>query len=919
MKERFTALYERLSRDDEQQGESNSIVNQKKYLEDYARSKGFHNIRHFTDDGYTGTNFNRPGFQAMLEEINAGNVDVVLIKDMSRLGRNYLQVGFYTEMVFPEKGVRFIAVNNGIDSDNPTENEFTPFLNIMNEWYAKDTSKKIKAVFRNRMENGLRCSGAIPYGFYRKPDDKQTLYIDEEAAEVVRRIFKMAASGIPAGKIAETLTNEKILIPAAYQDRASNQVSRNHTYFDPYYWSRSTVISILNKQEYLGHTVLGKTITENFKTKKRRKAKPEELLFFPNTHEAIIDQETWDMAQKHRKRAPKRVANGTYTHRLSGLVFCADCGSRLSYNAPSSRKIEAGTVKESDSKFECSKFRNRFHNCSAHYITAANLEAAILQATKLVTSYVLQNEDAFVSELMEQWESRQQQFSSDDKKELANAKNRLTELDSLIQGLYENQIKGIMSERQTQRLMAQYDQEQFSIENRIKELEDNINSDVSQKPDANRFIALIKKYKDFDEITDSMLYDLIDRVEVHNATGGQTRYRYQQIDVGFSFIGQYLPPMPTITEEERRAKIDEYYAEKKKAKGRKQCIRKKNALNDLKRRAKTDPEAAKELARYLENKREQSRLARERAKAKREADPEYQAQREAKRIERNKKNLERYYRNHIPIVELEKLAENDPQMAEVLATRRAKQAEKNRENVRRRLERMERDPEYAALTKARQAESERKHNEQRRKRLEDLKRRAETDPEAAAELQAMKDRHEASWKRSRAKKYARMETDPEYAAIEKAKNCERAKRAYRARKAKLEGLRERAKTDPEAAKELEAYNKYQSDATMKSRRKLIEEAKTDPQAAKKLRAKRDHFNEWAKNHEAELVEQAKTDPKAAAKLADIKKRRSEATIRCRDKKRELAKTDPAIAAELEARRQYMREYNKRYRQEHKVS
>ena len=193
MKEKITALYERLSRDDEQQGESNSIVNQKKYLEDFAKAKGFRNIRHFTDDGYTGTNFNRPGFNALLDEINAGNVAVLCIKDMSRLGRNYLQVGFYTEMLFPEKGVRFIAVNNSIDSDNPTENEFTPFLNIMNEWYARDTSKKIKAVFRNRMENGLRCSGAIPYGYYRKPDDKQQLYVDEEAA-IARLEGKLPAS-----------------------------------------------------------------------------------------------------------------------------------------------------------------------------------------------------------------------------------------------------------------------------------------------------------------------------------------------------------------------------------------------------------------------------------------------------------------------------------------------------------------------------------------------------------------------------------------------------------------------------------------------------------------------------------------------------------------------------------------------------
>ena len=213
---KITALYERLSRDDEQAGESNSILNQKKYLEEYARQKGLRNIRHFYDDGYSGTNFNRPGFTALLEEIEAGRVDTLVVKDLSRFGRNYLQVGYYTEIVFPKKGVRFIAINNNVDSANPTENDFTPFLNIMNEWYAKDTSNKIRAVFKSRMQDGKRCSGSIPYGYKRIPGDKQTLYVDEEAAAVVRKIFEMAANGSSMAKIAQTLSDEKILIPSAY-------------------------------------------------------------------------------------------------------------------------------------------------------------------------------------------------------------------------------------------------------------------------------------------------------------------------------------------------------------------------------------------------------------------------------------------------------------------------------------------------------------------------------------------------------------------------------------------------------------------------------------------------------------------------------------------------------------------------------
>ncbi|MBP3900569.1 MAG: recombinase family protein, partial [Blautia sp.] len=471
MKEKITALYERLSRDDEQQGESNSIVNQKKYLEDFAKAKGFRNIRHFTDDGYTGTNFNRPGFNALLDEINAGNVAVLCIKDMSRLGRNYLQVGFYTEMLFPEKGVRFIAVNNSIDSNSPIENEFTPFLNIMNEWYARDTSKKIKAVFKNRMENGLRCSGAIPYGYYRKPDDKQQLYVDEEAAVVIRRIFKMAAEGVPVTRIAEILTEERVMNPAAHQEVAYGTESRNHRYSDPCLWNNGTVIKIIERQEYLGHTVLAKTVQESFKTKKRRWLPPEEWLVFPNTHEPIIDQETWDMANKQRRRAPKRVANGTFTHRLSGLIWCADCGGRMSYSAAPYSKIIAGTDRDSEHNYQCSNYRNRYHQCFNHYIKASDLEAVILKAVQSVSEHVLENEEAFVDQLMVQWDLKRQQSSADDKKELSEARKRLKELDALIQGLFESQVKGTLPERQAQRLITQYDEEQIRLESRISELE----------------------------------------------------------------------------------------------------------------------------------------------------------------------------------------------------------------------------------------------------------------------------------------------------------------------------------------------------------------------------------------------------------------------------------------------------------------
>lgn len=382
---KITALYERLSRDDELQGESNSILNQKKYLEDYARKNGFNNIQHFTDDGYSGTNFNRPGFQSMIAEIEAGHIATVIVKDMSRFGRNYLEVGFYTEIQFPSKGVRFIAINNNVDSANPTDNDFTPFLNIMNEWYAKDTSNKIRAVFKSRMQDGKRCSGSIPYGYKRVPGDKQTLHIDAEAAAVVRRIFDMAASGASLAQIGQTLSDEKVLIPSAYEERYHPESARHHSYHDPYRWNTTTLTYILDRQEYLGYTVLCKSIRENFKLKKRRAATPEERIIFKNTHEAIIDQETWDKAQRLRKRNPKKLPNGTYSHRLAGMVFCADCGSRMSFSSPESKHRDFDVVYDSDSSWQCSKYRNMYVSCTSHFIKTSTIEAAILNEESEIT------------------------------------------------------------------------------------------------------------------------------------------------------------------------------------------------------------------------------------------------------------------------------------------------------------------------------------------------------------------------------------------------------------------------------------------------------------------------------------------------------------------------------------------------------
>ena len=899
-RDKITALYERLSRDDELQGESNSILNQKKYLEDYAQSKGLTNIRHFTDDGYSGTNFNRPGFTALLEEVKAGNVSVICVKDMSRFGRNYLQVGYYTEILFPDKGVRFIAVNNNIDSDNPAENEFTPFLNIMNEWYAKDTSKKIKAVFRNRMEQGLRCSGAIPYGYTRKPDDKQTLYVDPEAAGVVRRIFAMAAEGKPLRTIAETLQADKVLIPSAYWEQKEGMVSRNHSYHDPYLWTNASVAYILDRQEYLGHTVLGKTVSENFKTKKRRKARPDELLIFPNTHEAIIDQDTWELANKLRKRSPRKLpSSGKVTHRLSGLIFCADCGARMVYASPESAHSDKDY--DSFSNFQCSSYRSIYTDCTTHFIKASALEEIILKAVQTVSEYALKNEDEFLSELMTQWEAKQNQISDTEKKELASAKRRFRELDDLIQSLYESKVKGSIPERQAERLIAQYDEEQVQLEKRIAELKGPEIPSSPKKADVARFMDLLHRYQNITELTDTMLYEFIERVEVHEPTGGRTKYRRQQVDVYFNFIGHYLPEGTVQTEEEFRAEVDARERERKKREARRSDQRRKQRYADLKERAKTDPEAAVEYEALLEKQRERNRKEQARKKAKRESDPEYIAAKEAK--------AHTAMLNRITIGELATLAESDPEAAEVLEKRRAYNAEKNRISAERRKQKAARDPEFAEHVREKQQE----YAENKRKRHQELKEAAQTDPAAAAVLAEQTEKQKEYRKRSDERLVKRAEEDPEFAAELEARRKESTRKNTARRKAYLDNLKGQAETDPAAAKELAAIRAYNVQATTKSRNKLIEDARTDPEAAKKLAQKREKRNQNHRQKRQDLIKLAEMDPEAAAKLAEIRAKEVHKQQEYLAKLQEQAKTDPDAAARWEAHLEYVRNYNRDYK------
>lgn len=444
----ITALYERLSKDDDLQGESNSILNQKRYLEDYAKQCGFSNIRHFADDGYTGTNFNRPGFKAMMVEVEAGNVGTIIVKDMSRFGRNYLQVGQYTEIYFPDKGIRFIAVNNNVDSASPTENDFTPFLNIMNDWYAKDTSRKVKSVFRSMMSKGQRCTGSVPYGYIMLKDgDKKQIYIDEEAASVVRKIFEMTAAGFSTTEIAATMREAKVLCPIAYDQQTEGRQNYQMAIADSYKWTRQTVSVILDRQDYVGTLVLGKSVRLNFRSKKRVATDPNEWLVFPNAHEPIVDQELWDAAQKQRKRCLHRMPFGTYTHRLKGLVWCADCGSKMYYHET---KRKSGNT---TSNWQCGRYQHDPYACCSHMLTTKVLEEAVRTSIKLVMEKVLEDPNKFVTDLQRQYEEQAAAESAADLSELRKVTARIDELDRLIQSLYTKNLEGTIPDRQFERMI----------------------------------------------------------------------------------------------------------------------------------------------------------------------------------------------------------------------------------------------------------------------------------------------------------------------------------------------------------------------------------------------------------------------------------------------------------------------------------
>ena len=592
--EKITPLYERLSRDDELQGESNSISNQKQMLEDFARRNGLPNPTHFTDDGISGTRFDRPGFLAMMEEVEAGRVEAIVIKDMSRLGRDYLKVGQVME-VLRQRGVRLIAINDGVDSLKG-DDDFTPFRNIMNEFYARDTSRKIRSVFKAKGMSGKHLTGTVIYG-YLWDEKREHWLVDEEAAEVVRRIFSLTLEGYGPYQIACKLSADRIEIPVVHLARFNEGVNRSKPVKDPYGWGSSTIVNILKKREYLGHTINFKT-RKHFKDKKSHYVSEDEWTIFENTHEAIIDQQTFDLVQKIRSNV-RRYPNGWgEAAPLTGLLYCADCGGKMYvHRTNNGRRI---------SQYTCSNYTKV--PCGTLCLTQHRInESAVLtlvsDTLRAIAEYSRNDRTEFIHTVQETQVAQQSADISKKRRHLATAQKRAGELEKLICKIYEDNALGKLPDARYKALDAQYAKEQDALEIEIAELEKAVTGYEQSQKSAEKFIALIDKYENFDTLTNTMLNEFVEKILVHERSRKGSQDTTQEIEIYFNFLGRYIPPslqpVPLTPEEqeelrkreERKDRLHQNYL-KRKASGAQ-----KRYEDKIKAKKKAEMDAKKALIR----------------------------------------------------------------------------------------------------------------------------------------------------------------------------------------------------------------------------------------------------------------------------------------------------------------------------------
>ena len=531
-KNRITALYERFSRDDELAGDSNSIVNQKKMLEDYAKSNGYTDLVHFTDDGYSGGNFDRPGWKEMLRQIEDGSIGTVIVKDMSRVGRDYLQVGFYTEVFFREKGVHFVAISNGVDSDINTSSEFAPFLNIMNEWYLRDCSRKIKAVLQAKGRDGKPITNNPPYGYIKDPEDKNRCDMSK-----------------------------------------------------PYEWAGVSVVRMLEKPEYMGDTVNFRTKKLSYKDKVAVKNDSDEIVVFTDTHEAIIDRKTWYMVQELRK-TKRRINTEGETNPFVGKIFCADCGGKMHYRNEGKRAgrkwrgLLDGSVRTTPACYNCGNYNNSHDQsgkvCCSHNIQAKVIDQLVLETIQYACKSVRMDERAFVESIRSASEIREQSEAKKLKAALKHQEKRYAELDILLKKVYEDNALGSLPDKRYEMLSAGYEKEQAELEQSIKTCREQLTQYDEDTDRTEEFLALVHKYTDITELTPVIINEFVDKILVHKAEKIDGE-RVMEIEIYLNFIGKVELPAQELTEEEL-AEIKE-----------KQRLRERNAMYQRRRRAKFMP------------------------------------------------------------------------------------------------------------------------------------------------------------------------------------------------------------------------------------------------------------------------------------------------------------------------------------------
>ena len=521
-----TALYARLSKDDDLVGDSNSIVHQKEILAKYAKEHGFTNIEFYVDDGFSGTNFNRPDFQRMMADAEEGKISTVIVKDMSRFGRDYIMVGYYTEIYFSNLDIRFIAINDNVDSNIQTENDLTPFKNVFNEWYARDTSKKIRAVFKAKGNSGKHLTTNPPFGYKKDPNDKDKWIIDDEAATTVRRIFQMYVDGYRISEIGHKLTEEKVETPILYYMNRGIKTNARSEY--PEIWDLMSIKYILSQTAYAGHTVNFQTAVKSYKTKKQIRLPKEDWIIYRNTQEPIIDEKTFETVQQMRKVKRARTKYNE-PNMFSGLLYCADCGNHLTIQRVArNRKMD---------NFSCATYRKKKKGlCSCHRILVSDLETIVKEDLQKVCEYVFLHEKEFTDEYLSGSKRETVKFQAKTKAELKRLSERQEEIGKIIRKLYEDNVNGRITNERFDFLAKSYEDEGNDLKTKIQELKNALASSVQDEEKLSKFLKVVKSYTKIEELTPEILNSFIEKIYIGETEKYDGR-KMQEVEIIYKFVG----------------------------------------------------------------------------------------------------------------------------------------------------------------------------------------------------------------------------------------------------------------------------------------------------------------------------------------------------------------------------------------------